>query len=180
MRIRNLPFLRSLPFGDRLVESLQDLQTGIKNISQQINAHPDSQTQAPPPQINALKVTASGGVAHVQVIDNNAIYRGIEYHVQYSTDPSFSSPVTAHMGPSRDIRIPVGAGPLYYRAFSDYQTSSPSTPVYHGGQNPLPIAATGTTQPEVPAGQGSGTGMPGQLSGYGPIPFRGNTPPKRS
>lgn len=180
MNIRNLAYLRSLPFGARLVESLQDLQQGIKNMAMQGNLNPDGQVQDAPPQVNAISVTAGGGVAHVQITDNNAIYRGIQYHVQYATDPGFTAPITQYLGPSRDARIPVGNTPLYYRAFSDYPTGSHSAPVYHGGSTPIAVTASGTSQPAIPKGQGSGTGTPSQISGFGPIPFRGTNPPKRS
>lgn len=181
MNIRNLPFIRTIPvFGDRLFEALTDIQKGVRNIAMQGNLNTAGEAQSPPPQINALHVVASGGVAHVQITDNNDIYRGVRYHVQYSTDPGMSQPITAHMGPSRDIRIPVGSQPLYYRAYSDYETSSHSDPVYHGGAQPIAVSATGTEPPPVPPGQGSGTGTPSQISGYGPIPYRGTAPPKRS
>jgi hypothetical protein len=179
--VRNLPELTTMPsYGHKLVQALKDLRTMIRNVAQQTNAFPVAQEMSAPPQINALSVTASGGVAHVQIIDNNPIYRGTTYHVQYATDPGFSAPCNHYMGPSRDARIPVGTQPLYYRAFSDVPTSGASAPVYHGGAIPRAVAATGSTPPPIPAGQGSGTGFAGQISGHGPIPFRGATPPRRS
>ena len=178
--VRNLPSLNKIPvYGHLLVQALKDLRTMVNNVGQQTNATPSAQDTPPPPQIHAVSVSAGGGVAHVQITDNNAVYRGISYHVQYAPDAGFNSPITVHMGPSRDIRIPVGNHPLHYRAFSDYPTSGPSAPVYHGGAQPIPVAATGTDQPSIPAGQGSGTGQPGQISGHGPIPYRGALPPRR-
>lgn len=179
--IPNLAYLRTLPvFGARLVEALKAIAQQVLNVGQQTNATPHAQNTPAPPQINALSVTAGGGVAHVQIVDNNQVFRGISYHVQYAADPGFSAPITQHMGPSRDIRIPVGTQPLYYRAFSDYPTSAPSTPVYHGGAQPIAVVASGTAQPAIPAGQGSGTGYPNQISGWGTIPFRGAVPPRRT
>jgi len=179
--VRNLSELAQIPgFGHKLVQSLKDLRTLIQNTAQQTNASPAGQESPAPPQINALKVVASGGVAHIQITDDNPIYRGTTYHVQYATDPGFTNPVNHYMGPSRDIRIPVGTQPLYYRAFSDLPTSGVSAPVYHGGAVPVAVAASGGSQPPIPAGQGSGTGTPGQISGHGPIPFRGALPPKRA
>jgi hypothetical protein len=175
MNIRNIPYIRTIPvWGERVAEAFSDIQQAIRNVSQQANLNPAGTDQAPPPQINALKVVVNGGVAHVQITDNNQIYRGINYHVQYGTDQGLSAPVTHHMGPSRDARIPVGIQPLWWRAYSDYPTSSPSAPVYH----PM-TTSTGTNPPPVPPGQGSGTGTPGQISGFGIIPFRGTNPPKR-
>lgn len=181
--VRNLPALQTMPtYGKWLVQALKDLRQLVQNVGQQTNATPASQETPPPPQIHALTVTASGGVAHIQITDNNPIYRGIGYHVQISTNPGFSAPITEHMGPSRDKRIPVGTQPLYYRAFSDYPTSAPSAPVYHGGSQPMAVAAIGSAQPAIPAGQGSGTGYPSQISGHGPIPYRAvkGLPPRRA
>ena len=179
--VRNLPYLNSIPvFGHHLVQALKDLRKLAQNIGQQVNAFPNGQATPPPPQVHAVSVVASGGVAHVQITDNNDVYRGINYHVDVSTDASFSAPVTFPMGPSRDIRLLVGTQALHYRVFSDYPTSAPSEPVYHGGAQPIPVAAIGSAQPPIPPGQGSGTGFTGQISGHGPIPFRGTTPPRRS
>jgi hypothetical protein len=175
--VRNLAYLNSIPgFGHHLVQALKDLRKLAQNIGQQTNAYPNGQETPPPPKIHAVSVVASGGVAHVQITDNNAVYRGIGYHVDISPDASWSAPVTIHMGPSRDVRIPVGTQALHYRVFSDYPTSGPSEPVYFGG----PVTASGTAQPPIPAGQGSGTGYAGQISGHGPVPYRGATPPRRS
>ena len=177
----NVSALRGQPiWGNFIFKAFRNIQRQLANVSVQANAALDAPQNAAPPQINALKVTASGGVAHVQITDNNQVYRGISYHVDVATDPAFSAPCTFHMGPSRDFRIPVGTQPLYYRAFSDYATSPPSAPVYHGGAAPTPVAASGTSLPAIPQGQGSGTGYAGQISGHGIIPFRGMSVPKRS
>jgi len=176
----NAPPMRT-NYGQLIEEAFNDVQRQLENTSTQTNSSLLGNENSAPPQINSVSVTASGGVAHIQIIDNNPnLYRGITYHVQYATDSAFSRPCNGPSGPSRDIRIPVGTEPLYYRVFSDYPTSPPSQPVYHGGQFPVAVAATGATQPPVPAGQGSGTGTPGQVSGYGPVPWRGNVPPRRS
>jgi hypothetical protein len=179
--IPNLDYLAKIPvFGPRLAETIKAVVKQVKNVAQQTNATPASQTTEPPPQVHAVSVVASGGVAHIQITDENTVYRGITYHVQYATDPGFSAPCNGPSGPSRDIRIPVGTQPLYYRVFSDYPTSAPSPAVYFGGAIPVAVAATGTAQPTIPAGQGSGTGFAGQISGHGPVPYRGDVPPKRS
>lgn len=178
----NVQALRNMPnWGRYIFEAFRNIQKQLSNTSVQTNSSLTGSQSAPPPQINAINVTASGGVAHVQITDNNQnLYRGVTYHVQYSTDPGFANPITHHMGPSRDARIPVGTQPIYYRAFSDYPTSEASVPVYHGGSQPVPVTASGTEQPPIPAGQGSGTGFPSQISGFGPIPWRGINPPKRN
>lgn len=178
----NVQALRNVPlWGRYLFDAFRNIQKQLQNVSTQGNVALSSSENSAPPSPNAVSVTASGGVAHIQITDNNPnLYRGITYHVQYATDPNFISPCNGPSGPSRDIRIPVGTQPLYYRVFSDYPTSPASPPVCHGGSSPVAVAATGAEQPPIPQGQGSGTGTPGQISGAGPIPWRGNTPPKRA
>jgi|HubBroStandDraft_2_1064218.scaffolds.fasta_scaffold235844_1 hypothetical protein len=177
----NVQALRNVPlWGHYIFNAFRAMQKQLGNVSSQGNINLAGAQNSAPPSPNAVTVTASGGVAHIQITDNNQnLYRGITYHTQYSTDPSFSTHCNGPSGPSRDIRIPVGTQPLYYRVFSDYPTSPASAPVYHGGATPVALAATGTEQPPIPSGQGSGTGTPGQISGYGPLPWRGNSPPKR-
>lgn len=179
----NVQAIRSMPkWGKYIFDAFRNLQKQVGNLGVQTNGNLKGAENAAPPPITALTVTASGGVAHVQITDTNPnLYRGIGYHVQYApAGTNFASPVNFHMGPSRDARIPVGTGLLNYRAFSDYPTSPASPPVYHGGATPLAIAATGSEQPSIPPGQGSGTGVPGEISGFGPIPYRGNVPPRRA
>lgn len=179
--IPNLPYIRAIPkIGARLAETITALQKQIANIGQQTNATPWAQETPAPQPPDAISVNASGGVAHVQITDSGPIYRGTTYHVQYSATPGFESPVNHFMGPSRDVRIPVGTTPLYYRVIKDTPVSGHSAPVYHGGPTPIPVAASGTDQPAIPSGQGSGTGLPGQISGFGPIPYRGTSPPRRA
>ena len=177
----NVQAIKNMPqWGQLLFNAFRNMQRQLSNSSLQTNANLKASQASPPPQVNAVSVTAGGGVAHVQITDNNeSLYRGVNYHVQYATEPGFNAPITHHMGPSRDIRIPVGTQPLYYRVFSDYPTSAHSDPVYHGGAAPIAIAATGSSQPSIPSGMGSGTGTPSQISGFGPIPWRGANPPKR-
>jgi hypothetical protein len=184
-QVKNGAALKEMPiYGRWLFQSLQDLAGRIQNIGQQTNASPQGQQSPAPPAVDELRVFAGGGVAHLQAVHNGPIYRGVTYHFHAAalTDPSFSSPVTLYSGPNRDVRIPVGTAPLHYAVTCDYPTS-PSSPVtFHtaGGVAPVPVAASGTEQPAMPAGQGSGTGTPGQISGFGPIPYRGNTPPRRA
>ena len=173
---------RLINYGEMIKESFDDVQKQLGNLSSQTNASLTNAQNSPPPSPNAVHVVASGGVAHIQITDNNEnLYRGVQYHVQYApAGTNFAAPITYHMGPSRDARIPVGTQLLQYRVFSDYPTSPASAPVYHGGATPIAIAATGTEQPPIPLGMGSGTGTPGEISGFGPVPWRGSSPPRRS
>ena len=180
--VRNLPSLNKIPvYGHLLVQALKDLRTMVNNVGQQTNATPSAQDTPPPPPVNELRVSAGGGVVHLQAVHGNNFYRGITYHFHASPDAGFSNPVTLYSGPNRDVRIPVGTAPLHYAVTCDYPTSAGSPVTYHtaGGSSPVPVAAIGADQPAMPYGQGSGTGTPGQISGHGPIPFRGELPPRR-
>jgi hypothetical protein len=170
-------------YGKLIVEALSDVQGMLQNLSNQTNASLKASSGSPPLSPDSVHVTASGGVAHVQIVDNGDFFRGKTYHVAVSPTPGFESPCTLYSGPSRDVRIPVGNQSLYYRVVADNgSVSAQSGPIYHtaGGVSPVPVAATGTEQPAIPSGQGSGTGLPGQISGYGPTPYRGTQPPRRS
>jgi len=183
--IRNLESLRTIPgFGQKLVEALQDLQKLASNVASQTNSALKGAQGHPPPPINALHVEGGAGIYHAYITDQNqSIYRGIQYTLEYSEDPSFSTFHVAHMGPSRDHRLNIGLpGPLHFRAYSGYPTSPSSTPVYHGTQvNPIAVSGGGTTPPILRGGQGSGTNPPNLGGGgFGQFPWRGTTPPRRS
>ena len=170
---RNLNRIRNgSASSEQLYEALRDITEAHNQLVQQINGNVNG-APAPPRPIQSLVVNAQDGIFHAQITDNGANYRGINYHLQYATDPSFSKPVTVHLGPSRDYRAQLGNQSLYWRGFSDYPTSAHSDPVYHGGSSPALVIGGGSIAgPTIPPGQGSGTGQPGQISGHGPVPFR--------
>jgi hypothetical protein len=181
LSVRNLSQIRNGSASpQQLYEALADIVKGHDAIAQQTNSDPAGTAPPPPPQ--ALHVTAQDGIFHAQITDNNQLYRGVSYHLRYSTSPDFTAPVTVHLGPSRDYRAHLGNQALYWQAFSDYPTSAPSNVVHHGSSSPVAVNGGGTASgPPIPPGQGSGTGQPGQLSGWGPLPYRtqNGTPPKR-
>lgn len=179
----NIEALKEMPrWGTYLYKAFKIMMKQVSNVASQSNTALNSSENAAPPPVNELRVTAGGGVVHLQAVHNENFYRGITYHFHASSDSGFSSPVTLYSGPNRDVRIPVGNSPLHYAVTCDYGSSSPSSPVTYytnGGSVPVSVAATGSSQPVIPAGQGSGTGYPGQLAGYGPQPWRGTSPPRR-
>jgi hypothetical protein len=188
--LRNLEYLRSLSlpdfpeFGIKITEALEDLAKGVSNVAQQTNTNPTGKTIAPP-QIDALNVTGQNGHFNIQIKDNNQnLYRGVHYYVEYDTSPTFSNPHTIHLGDSRDHNIFLGNGSYYWRAYSAYPGSPPSSAAYHGGNfaNPVAVQGGGTVGgPMLQASQSSGTGLAGQgLVGPGIVPFRGPSPPKRA
>jgi hypothetical protein len=177
LSVRNLPQIRlGSATPEQLYEALQDIIRGHDNIAQQTNANPNGTSSPPPPDISSFVVTGADGIYHAQITDNNPVYRGVHYHIQYSTDRHFVAPITVHLGPARDWRANLGNRSIWWRAFSDYgSVSSHSTPIYHGGAAPIAVTAPPSVAgngPAIPPGQGSGTGNAGQISGFGPIPFR--------
>ena len=189
--IRNLPRIREMKvnginYGQLLQEALQDVQKQLSNVSGQTNSNLAGAQNAPPPQVNSLHVDGGNGFYHAYITDNNQnLYRGAEYTAEYSTTPDFQAGTVhqEHMGPARDKRFNLGLpGPLYWRAYSGYGPASPpSSPVYHGGVQPVGVTAGGVVAPPLRPGQGSGTNPPEQAGGgYGVLPFRGTAPPKRA
>lgn len=178
--IRNLEQIRKRdPF---LAEALDDICAGIATMALQTNANPSGSASAPPP-ISGLSVTAQGGIFDVAITDGQPVSRGIEYFVEYSPTAAFTQPTVIHLGATRNWRGTLGNQTLYFRAYSQYSTGGPSTPVYFGSiGNPTPVIGGGSmTGPALQPSSGSGTaatdGRQGG-AGYGHTPFRGTMPPR--
>jgi len=189
MNIPNLDYLRSLrsaempDLGAKLYEALVSIQQQAVNIQQQSNTNATGQPQAPP-QISGFNVTGQNGHFNLKIQDHNPIYRGIQYYAEYDTQAHFPNPQIIHLGDSRNHNVFLGNGTYYWRAYSSYASSSPSSPVYHGsGATPTPVVGGGVVgSPAIQASQSSGTGTPGQgLVGPGITPFRSTSgqPPVR-
>jgi hypothetical protein len=144
---------------------------------------------APPPSVGALNIKSSGEIIHATISDSAPIQKGINYFVEYATEPNFLAPHVYHLNASRGhfVTLPSktdsGAAQNWYaRAYSQYPGSGPSRPVYFGGLSPTAITLTGTTQLTPLASTGSGTASPagGQGGwGLGKIPNRPSQGPKR-
>ncbi len=190
MSYKNRDYIRTLAngengaFGQRILEALDDIYQQHSNLAQQVNGNSTGQPQAPP-QVGGLKVTGQNGHFNIAISDpKNPIYRDIHYWVEHSADPHFTNSHVIHMGQSRNHNLFLGNVTRYFRAFSSYSSSPPSTPVYHGmSATPLPVVGGGTVGgPLFTDGQSSGTGTPGQgLQGPGVTPFRSpnGIPPSR-
>lgn len=179
LSIRNLDYIRSLNseqfpgFGARLHETLSDLLTSVSNIESQVNGNASGQPTAPP-AINGLQVTGANGFLHVALTDNNPVFRGIRYYVEHADNAHFANPQVVPLHDARNVTIPVGNQTRFVRAYSAYDSSGPSTPVYHGGASPIAVNGGGSNGgPTFLPSQSSGTGKPGQgPQGPGTIPFR--------
>lgn len=176
---KNLSFIRSMPvWGQRVYETFKSIMQQQATIAQQTNSNPNG-NQAPPPPLGSITVTPTSTGHHISLTHPGEFYRGVEYHAVYADNPAMTNPFPVYMGPSREHDVATGNKTLYFGAFPQYPTGDPGGIIYHGGAQP--IAVTGGTESPLGKSQGSGTGQPGQLvSGHGPIPFRGSTPPVRS
>lgn len=185
--LKNLTYLKQLSewtpdMGAKLSEDLQSIQKALNNLETQTNGNVGGPPQ-PPGKIDGIHVTAANGHFSVAITDQNQLYRGVQYFVEHSDNPQFTNPITEHIGTTRNWSKFLGNTTRYFRAYSAYQASHPSEPVYHGdAATPLAVSGGGTVAgPPATTSQGSGTGPAGVgLQGPGKEPWRGGgAPPAR-
>lgn len=164
--------------GAHLSEALRILQDGINNLGSHVSVDPAGTIPAPPiPQ--ALTVKTNGtGLVHAVLSDSNPINKNLHYFLEYATEPTFSQPHVVHLGPSRTmspILLPYqddNGNPqsFYFRAYSQYQGSTPSKPIYYGGVTPTAVNPGGSQKltliPSTGSGTASNTGQQAN-SGFG-------------
>ena len=178
VQVANLEYIRGK--DPMFAEALQSIANGLNNTAQQVTADPTSTGSTAPPQISGLSVTAAQGIFDIQITDNNPVYRGINYFVEYSTDIGFTRPTVIDLGASRNHRANFGAQSLYFRAYSAYPTSGASQAVYFGSSaQPTIVAGGGVVsgpppQPSSGSGTASGNGTQGG-QGFGNAPSRGGS-----
>jgi hypothetical protein len=152
-----------------LAETVQQLADAINHV-QLGTSVVDS-----PDNIGGLSVTQQNGNFDITITDHSSINRSIQYFVEWATNSNFIGARTISLGSSRTMNIALGSlggAPTYWRAYSQYPNSKPSSPVYAQGN---PIVSGGTVSPAPQPSTGSGTGtstgqQPGQ--GYGNNPQR--------
>jgi hypothetical protein len=192
--------MANLSGGEFLNEIYQNdsrLGTLISRIIKAVNQTASSSGVAPvgqsspPTAPEALKVTAAGELAHIQITHNAPINRGVQYLTEVSTNPQFAQPLIIDHGCSRTshpINLPTktaaGATHSYYfRSYSQYHGSPPSDYVVFGGSgSPTPVTMIGSTQMDLLPSTGSGTASPNGSqggSGLGKVAQRPAQGPKR-
>lgn len=164
-----------LAISPEVGEALDDLASHIESTMKQTNASTAGQAPAPG-NIQSVTVTASQGIFDAAIVDNSAISRGINYFLEYSLSPQFSSPVVVDLGASRNWRGYLGNQTLYWRGYSAYPTSPRSTPIVFSAHG-QPVAVVGggaSTGPTPLPSQGSGTssGSNAADGGFGNFPDR--------
>lgn len=184
-------FIQQIPvFGQYLDDALRKIQDGLNNLGQNISADPTGNVTTPP-VVQQLTVKTNGtGLVHAVVTDNNPIQKNLHYFVEYDTTPSFLQPHVVHLGPSRTMN-PIALPALddngnpqsfYFRSYSQYPGSHPSSPIHFGGDVPTAVNPGGaqkmTLIPSTGSGTAQATGQQGG-SGFGKVLFRPAPAPKR-
>ena len=181
LNVRNLEQIKAKDV--KLYEALQDIINGVNTHEQQGNFNATGQPLAPPP-VTGVNVVGANGHLTVSITDaNQNLFRGIQYFAEHASTAQFSDAQTVPMGTARNITIPVGNQTRYVRVYSSYSSSPPSSPLYHGGAQPIAVNGGGTDSgPQFLPSEGTGTG-PARvgLQGPGQVPFRSKTgaPPVR-
>jgi hypothetical protein len=189
---REVQYMRNVgDFGPRLARALTRLMDGINNLAVNMAADP-TRTVNPPPKIQALTVKTDGnGNVHAVITDNSPLQKGVNYFVEYSTNPAFFQAHVEHLGPGRTLRpMPLPANDdngnpqsWYFRAYSQYPGGKPSAAVNFGGTIATAVAVGGSARLTLLSSTGSGTAQAtGQQAGYGfgRVLFRPAPGPKRA
>src|SRR5246127_2535366 len=130
------------PLKDRdpyLYETLTKIVSAVNSASQAAGV--DSTTPSPAPtSIASINVQASNGWFDISIADPSDSRPGLFYFAESDVTPAFTAPRVYFMGASRNLYVQLGNQTLYWRGFSQYIGSLPSTPVPFGSP---PIAVTG-------------------------------------
>jgi hypothetical protein len=186
-KYRNRSEIRSGQYtGMHITEALDDFRNAIMNIKNQGNLNPMGPVP-PPGSIASLTATANNtGFVSFVIQDNSQVNRGIIYHIEASATPQFSAPLLIYSGPSMNPP-PYFAGKqtLFFRAFSQYPTSAPSSVVYFGTPtSPTAVVGGGAVAaPPVVPSVGSGSdpsNNPRPGSGFGSSNNRGQNQAPRT
>jgi hypothetical protein len=159
------------PLKDRdpyLYETLTKIVSAVNATSQRAGVDPSVPAPAPSP-IASINVQASNGWFDISIADPSDSRPGLFYFAESDVTPAFTAPRVYFMGASRNLYVQLGNQTLYWRGFSQYIGSLPSTLVSFG--SPL-IAVTGggATGPAPQPSQGSGalpTGLVRGGNGFG-------------
>jgi len=145
------------PLKDRdpyLYETLTKIVSAVNATSQRAGVDPSVPAPAPSP-IAAISVQASNGWLDIAITDPSDTRPGLFYFAESDVTPAFSAPRVYFMGASRNLYVQLGNQTLYWRAFSQYIGSLPSTPVAFGSP-PIAVTGGGAIGPAPQASQGSG------------------------
>jgi hypothetical protein len=152
----------------RLGETLKQIQAAINQLGGKAGIDPVGVYPAPvaPAQ---MTVTASNGWFNVTILDPNPV-RGVQYFVEWDTDPAFPQAYPHSLGPGRTLYQSLGNQTLYWRCYSQYPGSNPSPFTVFGNPPTAVVGGGATTGPAPQPSQGTGSG---QSAGKDPFPVTG-------
>jgi hypothetical protein len=154
------------PIKDRdpyLYETLTKIVSSVNATSQAAGVDPSTPAPAPT-AVASINVQASNGWFDISVTDPSNARPGLFYFAESDTTPAFNSPRVYFMGASRNLYLQLGNQTLYWRAYSQYVGSLPSSPITFGSP-PTAVTGGGTTGPAPLPSSGSGVLPNGLLRG---------------
>jgi len=147
--------LAPLKKGDPyLYETLVKIVSAVNATSQRAGVDPSMPLPAPSP-IASLTVHASNGWFDLAIANPANVRPGLFYFAESDVNPGFNSPRVYFMGASRNLYVQLGNQTLYWRAYSQYIGSLPSSPVTFGAP-PTSVAGGGASGPAPLPSQNSG------------------------
>ncbi len=162
------------PLKDRdpyLYETLTKIVASVNATSQRAGVDPNTPAPAPTP-IASISVQASNGWFDISITDPSDSRPGLFYFAESDTTPAFGQPRVYFLGASRNLYAQLGNQTLYWRGYSQYIGSLPSTPVTFGAP-PTAVVGGGATGPAPQQSTGSGAlsnGLPRGGNGFGVNP----------
>jgi len=146
-----------------LYEALVKIVSAVNAASQNAGVDPAMPSPAPSP-IAALRVQAANGWFDVAIADPSPSRPGLFYFAESDVTPGFNAPRVYFLGASRNLYVQLGNQTLYWRAYSQYVGSLPSTPISFGTP-PAAVTGGGASGPTPLSSSGSGAANHGKLRG---------------
>src|SRR5260370_539483 len=159
-----LTVAKTAPLKDRdpsLYETLTRIVAAVNAPSQRAGVDPSLPAPAPSP-IASISVQAANGWFDISIADPSDARPGLFYFAESDVTPAFSAPRVYFLGASRNLYVQLGNQTLFWRAFSQYIGSLPSSPVSFGAP-PIAVAGGGASGPAPQASQGSGALQNGRV-----------------
>lgn len=166
-QIENAPDLPTL--GQKLGQYFRRyVNTAIQTTASHAAVSPTASVAAPAPP-ESISVTTAGELAQVVVNHTAPIQKGVRYITTIATNPQFTDGMIHDHGCSRSpapFNLPTKDGSgnthsYYFGTIAQYPGSPPSAPTFYGGATPAAVTMGGSTQMDLQAGTGSGTGKNG-------------------
>jgi hypothetical protein len=146
-----------------LYETLVNIVAALNATGQRAGVDPSTPAPAPTP-IASITVQAANGWFDVAISDPSNARPGLFYFAESDVTPAFGAPRVYFLGASRNLYLQLGNQTLFWRAYSQYVGSLPSSPVTFGTP-PTTVVGGGAAGPSPLASSGSGVLPNGILRG---------------